>query len=38
LQGAEALKQPADGHTSVSVSLPGMTAPALLKLNPSPAV
>lgn len=30
IAGAEVLKQPADGHTIVSVSLPGMTAPALL--------
>jgi tripartite-type tricarboxylate transporter receptor subunit TctC len=30
LAGAEALRLPADGHTVVSVSLPGMTAPALL--------
>ena len=30
IAGAEVLKQPADGHTIVSVSLPGMTAPTLL--------
>jgi tripartite-type tricarboxylate transporter receptor subunit TctC len=30
LAGAEVLKAPADGHSIVSVSLPGMTAPALL--------
>jgi tripartite-type tricarboxylate transporter receptor subunit TctC len=30
LAGAEVLKQPADGHTLISTSLPGMLAPALL--------
>jgi tripartite-type tricarboxylate transporter receptor subunit TctC len=30
LAGTEVLRQPADGYTVVSVSLPGMTAPALL--------
>ncbi len=30
LAGADVLKQPADGYTVLSVSLPGMTAPALI--------
>jgi tripartite-type tricarboxylate transporter receptor subunit TctC len=30
IAGAEVLKQPADGYSVLSVSLPGMTAPALL--------
>jgi tripartite-type tricarboxylate transporter receptor subunit TctC len=30
IAGAEVLRQPADGHTVISVSLPGMVAPTLL--------
>jgi tripartite-type tricarboxylate transporter receptor subunit TctC len=30
IAGAEVLKQPSDGHSVISVSLPGMVAPALL--------
>src|SRR5439155_14773268 len=30
IAGSEVLKQPADGHTIISTSLPGMVAPVLL--------